>query len=899
MEIKKSLFSGGELDPALHDNVDTQAWRLGLAKARNVHAGRNGRVVNDAGTYFLKSYDSAVKVCPVEGDNYVLIFYHDGVNGKVQAVGLDSYMYYSFLSEEKIFLDGVMNTGFTQDDIPRLKYKTIKHNDGDRWLYVAAPNGGVQRYTLSGGIILSETVTFEADVPDIEGVTLTVANFADLAALTPLSLFEGNSAYVLTDATVGLRGWYKYIGGVWVQQTVNSIGSLTAGGYGNTKAGWDAFTGASVQYGITLVTDKGEESQILIINTYRPLGSTNTAEYTFYSKLPSTSAAISSLSYTFNNVYFLNGDYSGKINRARVYRRPVTPSGTFGQTAVAGAWGYVGDGMLSLNVPNNNTSFDVTYTEYNVQADYTNQPPYISQDLLEFMVSVIPAHTHQIKAFGVSKYDSRLVYYINDKVLFSRLGSPNNFLRDFPSDGNNSFMLEIGTGDTTVYGVEEKNGLIVFTDKGVKVGANPVTSQADPRVVHAGDWIIDQDVGSLATPFGVLFFDSSTNTIRRLGYSTEEKEFSGQDIGALAGHLFYNKKVVSWALKAGDDSTVVIILDDGSAVNISYDDRTKVFGFFPKDTADGIYKQVTPYKDTSDNQTCLIYVIERDGINYIEIEAQRRAKKSQAVFIPQTVNFAHSTKVHSNPAPYFTGELKRNNVEDWGSELVIESVATEDELDSYFKCFNFVTGESCLMKYTSRDINDYPVFTVVENSLPESLQGVSTALFKCTTIVEGLEHLEGKEVSVIADNSLESSPYNEDYPTLQVVDGKIMLEKLSAFVLVGLPYISDIVTLQIDTDANNTTLLKPKIVNNLIVKYDQTRGGYVGGELPEDNSISGMDRAEVWNSNSQVNMSSLPQTARKSYNITSTWKTNGSIAFRQVDPLPLEVMSVILDVAGG
>lgn len=903
MEIKKSLFSGGEIDPALHDNVDINAWRLGLAKGLNIHAGKNGRLVNDAGTYFLKSYNSEVKVCPVEDENYAFIFYHDGTNGRVESVLLDSYMYYSFLSSDKVYITSVINTGYTEDNISNLQFKTIKHNDGKRWLYVVAPNEGVKRYKLEAGVIESENVTFEVDIPDIEGVTETVANFTDLALLTPLSLYEGNSVYVLSDATVANRGWYKYISSVWVPQTVNTIADLTAGGYDASAATWTAFTGATVQYGITLVTDKGEESQILPINTYRPapLGvvSTNTLEYSYFTKLPSTGSTIASLGYVFNNIYFLNSDYSAKVTHARVYRRPVTPDGTsYGANVVSGAWGYVGDGTLSSQTPNSNTVFKVSFTEFNVQADYLNQPPYASQDLLNFMVSTLPATSHQIKAYGISKYDSRIVYFYQDKVLFSKIGAPNNFLRNFPTDGNNSFLLEVGTGDTTVYSVEDSNGLIIFTDKGVKVGTTKTVSQADPRLTSAGDWIIDQRVGSLTTSYGVLFIDSSTNSIRRLGYSQELQEFIGQDIGALASHLFYNKTVVSWTLKPGDDSVIVVIFDDGSALNITYDVRTKVFGFFPKQT-DGLYKSVVPYKDTSDNLTCLIYVIERDGINCVEIEAQRRASNSEAIYIPQTVNFAHSTKVHRNASPFFTAELKRNNVEDWETELVIENADSGTELNSYFKCFNFVTGESCLMKYTSRNASNYPIFTIVENALPESMRGISVALFKCTLTVTGLSHLEGKDVSVIADNSLISSPYNPDYPTLTVIDGQITLPNYAAFVLVGLPYISDIVTLQIDTDANNTTLLKPKIVNSVHIKFDQTRGGYVGGELPSDNSITDMQAAEVWNTDSVINTSPLPQTARKQYRLMSNWRANGSIAIRQVDPLPLEVMSVILDVSGG
>jgi len=896
MEIKKSLFSGGELDPALHDNVDIQAWRIGLAKTLNVHSGKNGRVVNDAGTYYLKAYDGIVKVCPVDGEDYVLIFYYDGTNGRVQAVNLDDYMDYANLSATKTFFAGGIITGYDTDAIPNLKFKTIKHNDDDKWLYVVDLSNSIKRYKFNGVTVTQEEITLEADVPDIEGVTETVATAADLALLTPLSAYEGHSVYVLSDGTAANRGWYTYTAGVWVQQTVNTIGDLTTAGYNDSKANWNAFTGATVQYGITLVTDKGEESPILTMNTYRPLGSTNTAEYTAYTKLPSTASTISSLAYTFNNIYFLNADYTGKVTHARIYRRPVNAGGVYGSATVAGAWGYVGDGLLSSDTPSNGSSFDVSYTEFNVQADYLNQPSYISQDLFEFYISTAPSKAHALKASGIGKYGARNVYWLNDKVLFSRVGASNNFLRNFPTDELNSFLLQVGTGDTVVKGIAESNGLIIFTDKGVYVGVNQYVSQADPRIKKAGDWILDSSVEPLVTTFGVLFIDNTSNTIRRLGFSDEQQEFIAQDIASLSSHFFYNKSIVSWTFKGGDSSKVVIILDDGTAVTMTYDERNKVFGFFRKETYANYVDAIT-YR--VDGRELVLYTIEDDGIYNVEVESQRRPKNSFALNTVETVTFTHSTIVHPQVAPTFTGELKRNNVEDWDGELVIEATDIGTEIDNYFKCFNFETGESCLLKYIRVNDLNFPIFQPAEHALPESMRGSSVALYKATKTVTGLNHLEEEYVSVVADNSVVSSPNNpNNTDSLQVLDGEITLKDYACFILVGRPYLSDLETLQIDTDGNNTTLLKPKLVNKVVVKYDNSRGGFIGGKLP-DEGVTDMDDAETWNYQSNINIPAQPSTVRKEYRLMSTWSQNGSIAFRQVDPLPIEIMSVILDVTGG
>ncbi len=93
------------------------------------------------------------------------------------------------------------------------------------------------------------------------------------------------------------------------------------------------------------------------------------------------------------------------------------------------------------------------------------------------------------------------------------------------------------------------------------------------------------------------------------------------------------------------------------------------------------------------------------------------------------------------------------------------------------------------------------------------------------TEIDGLERLEGKEVSVVADGVVISP--DEDNNFFTVSDGKITLpEGLTANnVLVGLPYESVIETLPLDPGDSSLQGRRKKILN-LNVKLEETTGRF-------------------------------------------------------------------------
>ncbi len=178
-------------------------------------------------------------------------------------------------------------------------------------------------------------------------------------------------------------------------------------------------------------------------------------------------------------------------------------------------------------------------------------------------------------------------------------------------------------------------------------------------------------------------------------------------------------------------------------------------------------------------------------------------------------------------------------------------------------------------------------------------QGMWT-VFKTLT---GLSHLEGQKVSVRVDGFTHASPLNTQDESLEeytVTGGQITLagDVTGAVISVGLPIVTDIKTLEVDTVEQSPTKLEGQIVNKLWLSYYESLFFFAGSELPEDDTITGMDSQEFQvepDDGISNNVPMLPMSERLEMQIQGDWKTRGSVSLRNVDPQPVALRAIIPD----
>ncbi len=97
------------------------------------------------------------------------------------------------------------------------------------------------------------------------------------------------------------------------------------------------------------------------------------------------------------------------------------------------------------------------------------------------------------------------------------------------------------------------------------------------------------------------------------------------------------------------------------------------------------------------------------------------------------------------------------------------------------------------------------------------------------TVVDGLDHLEGEEVSIVADGYL--------VPDQVVTGGEITLDIPARFAQVGIPYTQILETMPIDAGASDgTSLGRSKNYNEIFVKFYNSLPPLINGKRPPDRS---------------------------------------------------------------
>lgn len=175
-----------------------------------------------------------------------------------------------------------------------------------------------------------------------------------------------------------------------------------------------------------------------------------------------------------------------------------------------------------------------------------------------------------------------------------------------------------------------------------------------------------------------------------------------------------------------------------------------------------------------------------------------------------------------------------------------------------------------------------------------------------TTIVGGLNHLNGSEVAILADGGV--------VPNQTVVNGTVTLPEPASAVIVGLPYTAQLQSLYLDVQgAAGTIQGKRKTIQSVTVRVEQSRGFEVGTNQVDASTVSntlvadwetiadGGDMAVAKDRSGQTLAgNSVPLfTGDIRVNVPSTWRKEGQIAIQQENPLPLSVLAIVPEVVIG
>jgi len=152
------------------------------------------------------------------------------------------------------------------------------------------------------------------------------------------------------------------------------------------------------------------------------------------------------------------------------------------------------------------------------------------------------------------------------------------------------------------------------------------------------------------------------------------------------------------------------------------------------------------------------------------------------------------------------------------------------------------------------------------------------------TVITGLDHLEGKTVSILGDASVR--------PPQVVTGGQVTLDQAASKVHVGLPITADLQTLPLAFEAQAFGQGRQKNVTQVWLRVFNSSGIFAGP------SFSRLTEAKIRTTEAFGSPPSL-KSGEIGLNVTGAWAENGQVCIRQQDPLPLLLVGLTLEASIG
>lgn len=374
--------------------------------------------------------------------------------------------------------------------------------------------------------------------------------------------------------------------------------------------------------------------------------------------------------------------------------------------------------------------------------------------------------------------------------------------------------------------------------------------------------------------------------VREMGYAWTVNGYMTNDLSLRAAHLFDNLTIVDQAYSKSPWPIIWFVSSNGDLLGLTYIPEEQLGSWHHHDT-EGTFESIACVSEGSED--VLYAVVNRTvlggTVRYVERMATRLFDAPQDAFFVDAGATFDGTNTSSNELEAFPvigsgplfgtwniltllGVPEFNNPADIGSVLIL----TGSDGNKYrFKVLT-VTATT--------EVN-----TLLLTPIPAGVNFPPTAAWAwARPTIGGLAWLEGCTVAVLADGGVQTQK--------EVLGAAITLDYPATVVQVGLPYISDLLTLPAVMQLDGYGQGRMKNVNKAWVKVYQSSSIKVG---PDEDHLTEIAQR----STEPYGSSPALQTAELLVLTTPSWQTNGQTLIRQVNPLPLEVVGLTLEVAIG
>lgn len=492
---------------------------------------------------------------------------------------------------------------------------------------------------------------------------------------------------------------------------------------------------------------------------------------------------------------------------------------------------------------------------------------------------------------AVGFFQQRLVFGgTNNKpqtLWFSKTGVFFNFGYSTPLKDDDAITWTIASTEVNrIEHLTPLRALLTFTDgaewviQGTSAGFTPKTINGD-AVTYNGI----SSVRPITINNAVIYTQERGRTVTAFGYSLDSDGFSGSDISIFSPHFFDNYSITDWDYQKVPNSIVWGAREDGVMLGLTYYAEQQVIAWHQHNT-DGSFRSVCAVPEGREDSVyaCVERIIGGVTKFYVERMEQRLTARLLGVPDQRQAFFVDSGLTYNGSNTTLT-TITLSGGTDWKYPEVVTATAnaaifSAGDVGKQLQYQGNLFAETVrlqIVTYTSPTVVQVRPYGEIP---PESRNTPSIFWARAITTLSGLDHLEGKGVSILADGNVET-------PQI-VTGGSVTISTPSAIIHVGLPYRSEMETLEINVPGSETLQDKRKIIKELTLVVEESRGGYVG------RAATAEDLYEIKQRDDSDEYSSIALfTGKFTQSIQDTYEGRGKITVVQYDPLPLSVLAVI------
>lgn len=544
-----------------------------------------------------------------------------------------------------------------------------------------------------------------------------------------------------------------------------------------------------------------------------------------------------------------------------------------------------------------------TFNDVNQTPDVSNTPPEVinsfntgffrfssGSTVLNAIPTVTALHQQRLVMAG-SVFEPETLYV-------SQTGLPFNFTSKSPAEADDAFKFRLQSTKqvSRVRHAVSQGPLIVFTEYGEwtvdgETDRNLLTPDSINPRQHTFNGSSDR-AAPLVANGSLLYVQRVGAVVRDLAFELSADGYRGNDLTTFSAHLVDGRAITDWAFQLSPHSVVWAVRDDGQLIGLTYVREHSIAGWHRHLYGTGVRAVAVVQEPLEDR---LFLVVERTAggksVRHVERAANRTEREVSRML------FTDDTAVRDGTNTAATTMTLTGGV-DWVSTetLTLTSSAAVFDAASVGDAVHLTGPDGTVIRFSIEGFTGPTVVTGrPHKTVPAGMRAVALSSWGyAERTITGLWHLEGRSVAVYGDGFVAASPLNPAYPIYTVAGGAITLDRPYVRTHTGLAVRATLVTLNLDVAQGETLADKRKLVTRQTVFVESTRGMWLGTKAPSDDDADPLEGLVEKRPRLDEGYDSPPRLLLDQHevNVRSGWDDNGRAVVRQVDPVPVSVLSV-------